>query len=144
MIQGLTNSGAMPVLQRLVQFTEARHRVLTDNIANLSTPYFKPRDLSPDEFQSALREAIDRRRGTPNPAAGKLELPDTRQMRFHEKGMTVRPDYANDHVLFHDQNNRDLERLMQNLAENTMVNRTGLELLRSEVASLQTAIRERV
>ncbi len=144
MIQGLTNSGAMPVLQRLVQFTETRHRVLTDNIANLSTPYFKPRDLSTGEFQAALREAIERRRNTMNPAAGLLELSDTRQLRFNRNGFETRPEYANDHVLFHDQNNRDLERLMQNLTENTMVHRTGLELLRSEVGSLQTAIRERL
>lgn len=144
MIEGLTTSGAIPVLQRLTQFTEARHRVLVDNIANLSTPYFKPRDLSVRDFQGALRQAIERRRSLPNHTSGPLPLSDTRQMRFDDRGIHVAAEPVNDHILFHDQNNRDLERLMQNLAENSIAHRTTLELLRSEVATLQMAIRERV
>ncbi|NJL31574.1 MAG: hypothetical protein HC898_08055 [Phycisphaerales bacterium] len=144
MIEGLTTSGAMPVLQRLVQFTQARHQVLVNNIANLSTPYFKPHDLSVDSFQATLREAIEQRRRTPNSTGSSLNMDDNREMRFTSGGIEVNPDYANNNILFHDQNNRDLERLMQNLAENTIVHRTSMELLRSEVITLQTAIRERV
>ena len=40
MIKGMFDSGALPALERLAQFTEARHRVLTNNIANLSNPYY--------------------------------------------------------------------------------------------------------
>ena len=72
MIAGMFDNGAMPVLERVVQFTQARHRVLTDNIANLSTPYFKPRELSPESFQATLRDAIDQRRTRANPIAGPL------------------------------------------------------------------------
>ncbi len=38
MIQGMFDGGALPVLSRVIQFTAARHRVLTHDIANLSTP----------------------------------------------------------------------------------------------------------
>lgn len=144
MIQGMFNSGAMPVLERMIQFTEARHRVLTDNIANLSTPYFKPRDLSVQSFQATLRQAIEQRRASADPQAGPLPVQDTRQLRFRGDGLDAAPDHSNQNILFHDQNNRDVERLMQHLAENTLAHRMSVELMRGEMQMLQTAIRERV
>ncbi|MEX0776182.1 MAG: flagellar basal body rod protein FlgB [Phycisphaeraceae bacterium] len=143
MMDDLLSGGALPVLQRLVQFTEARQRVLVDDIANVSTPYFKPRDLSTASFQATLRQAIDRRRQSANPA-GPLDVQDTRELRFGKNGIETSPNRDNQGILFHDQNNRDLERLMQHLAENTMAHRTGLELLRSEIAVINVAIRERL
>ena len=144
MIDRVMNSGAMPALERMLQFTSMRHGVLADNIANLSTPYFKPRDLSPEHFQKALGEAIDRRRTRPNPVAGELEIRDTRQLSFHRDRMDMKPRDLNEGILFHDENNRDLDRTMQRLAENTMAHNTAIELMRSELALLETAIRERL
>ena len=46
--------------------------------------------------------------------------------------------------MFHDRNNRDLERIMQNLAENTLTHNAAIEMLRHEFELLRTAIRERV
>ncbi len=144
MIDGLFNSGSMPVLERLVQFTEARHRVLVHDIANLSTPYFKPRDLSPESFQASLRDAIDRRRDGDNPQGSPLEMLDTEDMTFSRDGIKATARHTNEGILFHDENNRDLERIMQHLAENTMAHRMGIQLIRSEVSMLESAIRERV
>jgi len=144
MIKGLFDSGALPTLERLVQFTAARHRALSDNIANLSTPHFKPHDLDTGSFQVSLQRAIDDRRGRPNPVAGPLSLRNTRQLRFHADGIEARPHRANLGVLFHDRNNRDLERTMQHLAENTGVHNAGLQLVRNQFQMLETAIRERV
>lgn len=134
----------MPALERLVQFTTARHRLLTHNIANLSTPYFKPVDLDPQSFQAAMREAIDKRRKQPAPLSGPLEIRSTRQLRFEPDGLQVKPSPRNENILFHDQNNRDLERLMQDLAENTMAHNAGIQLLASEFDMLKLAIRERI
>lgn len=144
MIDRLTNSGAMPTLERLLQFTQARQTVLADNIANLSTPYFKPRDLSPESFQKALGEALDRRRTRPNPVAGPLPMRDTRQLSFGRHSLEVKPRALNENILFHDENNRDLDRTMQRLAENTMMHNVAIELMRSELNLLETAIRERM
>lgn len=144
MLDRLLNSGAMPALERLIQFTTARQQVLADDIANLSTPYFKPRDLSTKDFQAALGKAIDRRRSGANPVTGKLELQNTRQLTFSPGRLSVNPQALNENVLFHDQNNRDLDRTMQRLAENSMANNTAVELMRNEMALLQTAISERV
>ncbi len=142
-IHGMFDTGAMPAAESLVKFTAARQQVLADNVANLSTPYFKPRDLDPGSFQSALSDAIDRRRQTASPIRGQLEFRDTRQLRFGGERIEVRPEATHDNVLFHDQNNRDLERLMQRVAENTMAHRLGTELVRNQFDMLRLAIRER-
>lgn len=144
MISRMFDSGAMPALERLVQFTGQRHKVLTNNIANLSTPYFKPRDLDPDKFRAELRRAIDDRRGGRQPLSGELEMRDTDELRFREGGIDVRPSQSNENILFHDQNNRSLERIMQDLAENTLTHNTGIDLLKNEFDMLRMAIRERI
>lgn len=145
MIQGLTQSGAMPVLERVIQFTSARHKLLSHNIANLSTPFFKPRDLDPAKFQAHLAEAVDdRRRRGPGLAHGPLPMRSTWQMRFDDEGMELRPDASNENILFHDRNNRDLERIMQDMAENTLAHNAAVEMIKSEFDILRTAISERV
>ncbi|MCC7408569.1 MAG: hypothetical protein IT442_10895 [Phycisphaeraceae bacterium] len=145
MIADIFQSGSMPVLQKLVQFTEARQKLLAHDVANLTTPYFKPMDVDPKAFQKQLGEAIDRRRQSGNPSAGPLDVRDSNQVQFDEQGgLTLRPTATNQGILFHDQNNRDLERIMQGVAENQMAHRVALDLLASRYGQLATAISERV
>lgn len=144
MIAGLFDHGAMPVLERVSQYTEARQKVLAHNVANLSTPYFKPTDLDPKGFQHELGRAIDRRRRTATPTAGRLDIRDTRAVRFHDDRMELRPRAMNQNILFHDQNNRDLERQMQSLAENTLTFQVTNDFLRSRYGMLELAIRGRL
>ena len=68
-------------------------------------------------------------------------MQDTDQLKFKDGAIEAQPQETNDGILFHDQNNRDLERLMQHLAENTMAHNMGIEMIRSELATLRTAIR---
>ncbi len=144
MIDGMFDSGAMPVLERMVQFTAQRHRMLAHNIANLSTPNFQPTDLDTASFQEELGRAIDARRRQPAGMNQPLEMQDTGQLEFSEHGIEAKPQRTNDNILFHDRNNRSLERLMQHLAENAGVHNSSLEMLRNEFAMLETAIQERV
>ena len=58
--------------------------------------------------------------------------------------MTSYAQPTNENILFHDQNNRDLERTMQKLAENTLSHNMGIELLKNQFDLLKTAIRERM
>ncbi len=144
MIAGLFDNGSMPVLERMAQFTEARQKLLAHNVANLSTPYFKPVDVDPKGFQDELGRAIERRRRTARPTAGELRIRDTRLVDFERDGLRLRPDASNRNILFHDQNNRDLEREMQSLAENTMAFQVANDFLRSRYGILETAIRGRM
>ncbi|MBX2852191.1 MAG: flagellar basal body rod protein FlgB [Phycisphaeraceae bacterium] len=136
--------GAMPVLERMVEFTGARQELIAHNIANLSTPYFKPTDLDPVQFQAQLRDAMDQRSRKPNGMRRDLELGSTSQVRVRRGQMEFRPQRTNENILFHDQNNRDVERTMQDLVENALAHRTSVELLKSQFDLLRTAIRERV
>mgnify|MGYP006424225331 FL=1 len=144
MIDGMFNSGAMPALHRMMQFTEQRQGHLADAIANASTPNYRPRDLDPADFQRALGEAIDRRRTTGNPIGGELELRDTRQLDFRQGRLVSQPQPRDENLLFHDRNNRSLEQLMQDQAENVMAHRFATEMLRNQYDMLRTAIRERM
>ena len=47
MLSSMFQSSTIPVLEQVVNFTEARHGVLAGNVANLDTPGYKTRDLSP-------------------------------------------------------------------------------------------------
>jgi flagellar basal-body rod protein FlgB len=134
----------MPTLERMIQFTSLRHELITHNIANLDTPYFRPRDLEPERFQAQLRDAVERRRRRADPLGGPLELRDNRELRVHEDGLELNPATLDENILFHDRNNRDLERIMQDLAENTLMHNAAIEFLKGEFDLLRTAIRERL
>ena len=131
MIKGLFSYGSMPVLERMVEFTGARQELIAHNIANLSTPYYKPVDLDPAQFQAQLRDALDRRSRKPNPLRRPLELRSEQQSRIRDGQIEFRPQKNNENILFHDHNNRDVERTMQDLVENAMAHRTSIELLKS-------------
>lgn len=144
MIRGLTDGGSIPVLERVAQFTAARQELLAHNVANLDTPYFKPQDLDPEAFQSQLADAVDRRRRGPRPMSGTIELKDTRELSWNGDRLSARPTFRHENILFHDRNNRDLERIMQDVAENALAHTASLELLKGQYALLRTAIRERM
>ena len=127
MIDGVTNADAIPVLERLVQFAGRRHRLIVHNIANLDTPGYRPVDLSVGDFQKQLAEAVDERRAGRKPAPIELQ---------------PEPKAAN--ILFHDGNDRDLERTMQDLVENFLTFRVANELMRSRFDLINAAIRERI
>jgi flagellar basal-body rod protein FlgB len=144
MIQGLLTSGALPALERSIQFAAARHQQITHSIANLSTPNYRPTDLPPEDFQQALARAVEDRRQRTGGPNGELKMGDTRHMRFRDDGIEIREQHVNDNILFHDRNNRSLEHLMQNLAENAMTHNAAIEMLKSEFNLMETAIRERL
>ena len=144
MIAGVTNGDSIPALERLMQFAGGRHRIIAHNIANLDTPDFRPVDVSVEGFQNQLGEAIDTRREKHGNSGGVLEMEDSREVRVERDGLVLAPEPRGDNILFHDRNDRDPERIMQDLVENFMTFRTAAELVRNRYEILNTAIRERV
>ncbi len=148
MIQGLTNADALPTLERVIQFAGARHRLIAHNIANLTTPRFEAVDAPVDEFQAELTRAIDARRERFGGHRGELDFRSTRHIKVDGRragsGLEVEPASSGRNVMFHDRNNRDLERTMQDLAENVAVFRMASELHKHATNQLRTAISERI
>lgn len=144
-INQLSNADSLPVLERMMQFAARRQTLIQHNIANISTPAFEPVDVSIAGFQNQLGDAIDRRRERFGGQRGDLELRDSRQVTTSGSGsLRLNPTGSGRNLMFHDRNNRDAERLMQDLVENATMFRVASDLLRSRMAILRTAISERV
>ena len=58
MIDQLFNSSTIPLLAKVAAFAERRHEALAGNVANISTPDYRTRDLPVADFRSALEEAV--------------------------------------------------------------------------------------
>jgi len=144
MIKGLFDTGAMPVLERVSQFTAARHELIAHNIANISVPNYVPRNASVASFQASLGEALDRRGDGGGVFGGRFQARDTQEIRFRANGLDLEPEDMNQNILFHDRNNRSVEDHMKDLAENAMTHNAALSMIRNHLEMLQTAIGERV
>lgn len=143
MLTDITQTGGMAVLERMLQFAGARQKLISHNLANLSTPGFRPVDVSVSGFQAQLAEAVEQRRSGEAPAC-ELPLESSGEVDVERDGLVLRPRPIGENILFHDGNDRDLERLMQDLAENYSTYRLAAELMRNRVGLVNTAIRERL
>jgi len=143
-LEGLLNRGSMPVLQQVMAFTQERHTVLANNVSNLDTVGYKMQDLPVTEFLEALDKAIaDRDRG----GAGRpLRMRSTSNLHWDPVGrLQARPvEIPNNNILFHDDNNRFVEKQMSAMAKNALLHNVSAELLRGQYEMLRTALRERL
>jgi flagellar basal-body rod protein FlgB len=129
----LMNQGNLPLIEQTVKFAQARQRMLAENIVNISTPNYQQKDLSIDRFHQALRDRVDERSQS---APG--------QVRFADVLGEPSEDSEQPNILFHDRNNRSVEQLMSNQAQNALMHNLMTELLRKQFASIQNALKERV
>jgi flagellar basal-body rod protein FlgB len=130
-IERLMNQGNAPLLEQMVRFTQARQKLLAENIVNISTPNYRQKDLSTEAFQKQLREQVDVRNDA---APGSVGF----------DGLTMKVENPEANVLFHDRNNRSIEQLMTDQAQNAMMHNLMTELLRKQFTQIQDALRERV
>ncbi|MBX3355956.1 MAG: hypothetical protein KF724_09690 [Phycisphaeraceae bacterium] len=126
-------------LETVMRFAAARQRVLAHDLANLSTPGFRPVDVSVDAFQESLRDAIDRARQGAAPFAPQ----DSETVRFVGQEVVLKPRPRSENILFHDRTDADGDRLLSDLAENVLAFRAAAELHRHRTAQILSAIRER-
>ncbi len=142
-LSDVTNAGAIPLLEKTLAFTEARNRMLAENIANVNTPGYRARQLSVRDFQAALRSARERRRAE---GGSGFHLPETREVRTDAAGhLQATPSLEPvENILFHDGTNARVEHHMADLAENAMMHQVATELMQKKFGSLQSAIRGRV
>jgi len=144
-INGLTDGGALPALEAMARFTAARQRLIANNVANMGTPGFKPVDADPRAFQAQMAEAIEGRREAVGPGGhGPLELGSHGPLKQLPDGhMVLDPAALHENLLFHDRNDRNLERIMQDVSENLLAFQAATELLRNRFQMIELAIRER-
>ena len=130
-VERLLNQGTAPLLEQVVRFTAARHRLIAENVVNISTPNYRQRDLSVERFQRLLADRVEDRADGPPGAT-----------RFDD--VTGEVENPRRGILMHDGNNRSVEQLMADQAKNAMMHNLAIELLRRQFSALELALGERV
>ena len=110
-----------PTMLRVEHFLDLvtfRHELISSNLANVDTPGYRTQDV---DFEGEMRRAEQRLEGNP-------VSPHVQEV----KGLIERPDG----------NNVSLERETLSLARVQLQYRAGVELLRNEIHTIQSAINE--
>jgi flagellar basal-body rod protein FlgB len=147
MMPSLFDSSALPVLEQVVNFSQARHNVLAGNIANLDTPGYRTRDISPEQFRSQLKEAIEQSRrptaGDPNVIIeGSNSVNSVFDPEPAKNPFRVVKESLNS-ILRHDDANVSMEQQIAELSKNQMQHNLAVNILASQFRLLQAAVSER-
>lgn len=140
MIERLLNTKAITRLERVVSFTEGRHGLILENIANASTPGYVQKDVSPREFQALLARAEARKAGDP-PVA--LEG-STVALSATSTQVALRPKAVRSSQAFYDRGVRSMEDLMAQLADNAQAHNMAAQMLKGKYDGLAKAISMKV
>jgi len=135
MLQNIVNSTTIPVLEQVVNFSQARHTVLAANVANMDTPGYQVRDLSVDDFHERLAKAIDARRKPPatrSPGEPDYEPPESLAEVSENAGS----------ILHHDESNVGIEHQVTEMVKNQMQHNMALSLMVHQFQLLKAAISE--
>ncbi len=129
------------MLEQVVNFRSSRQEVLADNISNFDTVGYKMKDLDTETFFANLDKAVEKRshRGVGAP----LDMRSSRNLSWDRQGrMEARKIPLRDNnILFHDRNNRSVEKQMSQMAKNFMQFNIARELLTQQYGQLKMAIR---
>lgn len=128
-MERLLNQGSMPVLEQMLDFTDARQRLLGDDVVNASTPGYVQQDLSLQEFQGMLQQKV-----TEQADAGPGNV------NFDDIAMEI--EHPTRGMLFHDGNNRSMDQLMSDQAKNALMHSLAVELLRDQYSVMEMALKE--
>lgn len=140
-LDGLISSGTTAALEQMAALTEARQKVLAENIANVDTPGYRRKRIDLSAFQKALAEALENhRRGGPIPQVV------TRQVQRDRRGrMIIAPSVEPvENITFHDGSSSRIERDMSEMSKNLLLHQISVELLRREYRLLEMAIKGRM
>jgi len=128
-LASLITDNITELLVKIIEFTRTRHKILAQNISDIDSPEFVPKDLVADEFSNLLNNAIDE-----HITNRRLVLRDTENIKFGINGsFEVKPvvdKYAKD--LLGENRDEYIELQINKLLENTLNQRVAAELLRQK------------
>jgi len=146
LLSSIFQSSTIPVLEQVANFTESRHGVLAGNIANLDTPGYQTRDLSPALFQKRLKEAITaqhqppvRSYGAPDSASG--SVPSNHRERQMEAFSKVEESMRS--IYRHDEGDVSMEQQVNELVKNQQQHNLAINIMSAQFRLLRAAITER-
>jgi len=123
----LISDNICEVLVKIIEFTNTRQKILTENINNIHKSGFVPKDLAVDEFSELLHSAIEE-----HIRNRRLVLCDTKNIKFGIDGsFKVEPvEDKSAEILFKEKKEEYLELQINKLLENSINQRFAAELLK--------------
>ncbi|MGC9007256.1 MAG: flagellar basal body rod protein FlgB [Sulfurihydrogenibium sp.] len=112
-------------INKMSSFYFERFKVIQGNIANVNTPFYKPKDLTFEElFQNYTQ----------------MKLTDPRHINPYGKEDIVIKPLENGFLTGYDQNKVNLEEEMAKLAETSIMYKTLVEIMKKKLAGMKYAI----
>ena len=108
------------LLSKALEYTETRHRLLSNNIANLDTPNYKAVDLT---FEDALRRAVE---------GGGMRRGGDAALVFYTSNAAPDPDG----------NTVEIEEQVMKMTENNILHHSFVNLVKMKFRMLESAISE--
>lgn len=134
MIKSILSSPQETVLQNALSVSAMRHKLLSNNIANVNTPGFKRSDVA--SFDNLLTAAMNQNQSS-------LSRTNARHFPGEETGeFTPNIVTSTNTSLRTDGNNVDIDSEMANLAENTIYYDAVAQTLSQYYSNLYAAIKE--
>lgn len=137
-LNGIIGSSTTSALEQMASFTEARQKVIAENIANVDTPGYQHKNVDVADFQQALAQAMQDRSGDEG-----LARVSSDQVQYTDAGqMVLRPDIEQaENLTFHDGTNGQIEKDMTEMSRNLLLNQVSVDMLRHHYRMMETAIR---
>jgi flagellar basal-body rod protein FlgB len=136
MLDSLLQTNTVPLLEQVVNFSQARHNMLAGNIANLDTPGYKAADLDSVKFEEQLRSMVESQK-----LSGSLATESANGFAELRKPGQHGLEWGN--LVRHDQGDVNLEQQIAHLSKNQMQHNLALTIMTSQFRLLQAAITER-
>lgn len=133
MLKSLITAPHVSVLEQALSASSLRHKVISNNIANVNTPGYKKSDI---DFAASLQAALDNNR---------LALTTTnRQHIALPRQRDVQPKIITNTTssLRNDGNNVDIDGEMANMAENTIYYEAVAQQINRYFANIRSVINE--
>ena len=126
-LTSLITDNISDILIKIIEFTQARQKILTQNIINLHMPGFVPQELGVDEFSNLLNHAIDEHIRTQ-----RLVFYDTENIKFGSCGDIEVVPYADEtsKILLNENQCEYIDHQINKLWENSLNQKFAAELLR--------------
>ena len=112
------NPSQFDTLHQMLNYTSAKHKAVSENIANVNTPGYQRRDVT---FEASLQQKLQ---------GGDFQADGEPVICLDTEAMPPRADG----------NNVDIDQEMSQLAKNSLLHQTATQLLASRLATMRSAI----
>lgn len=122
-------SNTFQVLEKSLDYSSAKQKVISQNIANVDTPYYKAKDVVKNSFQGALQASIEAYRT------------DSRHYNFQTDNSSSTIVTQQNGTYNNNGNSVDMDKEMTDLATNQIYYNALTDRLSGKFSTLQNVIR---